>query len=336
MRQDEALADTRRSSRTPGGTEDQFRVLVQNVLDYAIFMLDANGYVTVWNEGAARLKGYAEHEIIGQHFAIFFTPEDRQLGKPEYEKGMAEAHGRYEGEGWRVRKDGSRFWGNEIITAIRDASGRLTGFTKIARDLTERRAMEEALRESEERHRLLVENVRDYAVFTLDADGRVTSWNPGAQRVFGYDGEEIIGRHGAVLFTPEDVATGEHAKELATALAEGRASDDRWQVRRDGSRFWASGVTNAMRDEAGALRGFAKVCRDLTEHKQVAEQRERLLEQEKLARLQAEQAMTVRDELLAVVSHQLRTPLTAILLWAKLMRAGALTEQDQARAVETI
>jgi PAS domain S-box-containing protein len=154
--------------------------------------------------------------------------------------------------------------------------------------------------------------------------------------VFGYAAEEIIGRHGVVLFTPEDVATGEHAKELATALAEGRASDDRWQVRKDGSRFWASGVTSAMRDDAGALRGFAKVCRDLTEHKQVAEQREHLLEQEKLARLQAEQSMTVRDELLAVVSHELRTPLTAILLWAKLMRAGALTDQDQARAIETI
>jgi PAS domain S-box-containing protein len=336
MRQNEEFDMAAPAGRVPAGADDPFRLLVQHVLDYAIFMLDADGRVTVWNEGAARLKGYTEEEIIGQNFAIFFTPEDRQLGKPEYERGMAVAHGRYEGEGWRVRKDGTRFWGNEILTAIRDADGRLTGFTKVARDLTQRKAMEDALRESEERHRLLVENVRDYAVFTLDPDGRVTSWNTGAQRLFGHSSDEIIGRHGSVLFTPEDVATGEHAKELATALTEGRASDDRWQMRKDGSRFWASGVTSAMRDEAGALRGFAKVCRDLTEYKQVEEQRERLLEQEKLARLQAEQAMTMRDEFLAIVSHELRTPLTAILLWAKLMRTGAVSEQERAKVIETI
>jgi len=333
----ERMCNDARSDVGPtGDTDGQFRLLVQNVLDYAIFMMDAEGRVTAWNEGATRLKGYTPEEVIGQHFSIFFTPEDRRIGKPEYEKNMAEAHGRHEGEGWRVRKDGTRFWGNEIITAIRDADGRVTGFTKIARNLTERKRMEDELREREERIRLMVESIRDYAVFVMDPDGRITSWNTGAERVFGYDEGEIVGRPGSLLFTPEDIQAGEHARELATALAEGRASDDRWQVRKGGVRFWASGVTHAIRDAEGALRGYAKVCRDLTEWKQVEAQRERLLEQEKLARLEAEQAMTMRDQFLAVVSHELRTPLTAILLWAKLMRTGAVKEREWARAVETI
>jgi PAS domain S-box-containing protein len=314
----------------------RFSLLVQNVPDYAIFMLDPEGRVTIWNDGAARLKGYTEQEILGRHFSIFFTPEDQARGMPEHERGMAEIHGRYEGEGWRVRKDGTRFWGNEILTALRGADGQLVGFTKVARDLTDRKRMEDALREGEERYRLLVENIRDHAVHTIDPDGRITSWNPGAQRAFGYAADEVVGRPVALLFTPEDRAAGQPGRELAAAAADGQASDDRWQMRKDGTRFWANGVTSAIRDGGGALRGFAKVCRDQTDAKRVEEQRERLLERETAARQEAEQAAVIRDEFLAVVSHELRTPLAAILIWAKMLQSGVVRGPQRAEALDTI
>ena len=319
-------------------SDARFRVLVQNIRDYAVMMLDPQGRVTAWNEGAARLKLYSEEEIVGQHFSIFYPPEELAQGRPEQEIRTAEAEGRSEVEGFRVRRDGSRFWVNEIVTAIRDDEGRLRGFAKISRDLTETKRIRDALSESEERYRLLVENVRDYAIFMMDGAGRVVTWNPGARRIFGYEEAEIIGRDGSILFTPEDQATGEHEKELGTALAEGRAVDERWQMRKDGSRFWASGVSTAMRDASGGVRGFSKVCRDLTERRLVEQQRERLLEQEMRARMEAERAITMKDEFLATVSHELRTPLTAILLWSRLLRSGALGDDDEqrARALDTI
>ena len=311
-------------------------LILDNIHDYAIFMLDSSGRVATWNEGAARVKGYAPEEIIGQHFSIFYTPEDQRRGQPLAEQRVAEAEGRCEREGFRVRKDGTRFWGNEIITAIRDDRGELLGFVKIARDLSERKRTEDALRESEERYRLMVENIRDYAVFTTDPDGRVSSWNPGAERVFGYADQEIMGRSGAILYTPEDRAEGVYEKELATALSEGRALDERWQLRKGGQRFWASGITTPLRDPSGGLRGFVKIARDQTQARQVEEQRERVLEQEKIARLEAERAISMKDEFIAVVSHELRTPLTAILLWAKMLRAGTVKPGDHPRVLETI
>ena len=314
------------------------RLIVQEVRDYAIYLLDTGGRIRSWNQGAELLTGYAPDDVVGRHFEIFFTEEDRARAKPQYEMAVAAEQGRFEEESWRVRKDGTRFWASEVITAVHDDASppRLTGFLKIVRDLSQRKRMEDKLRQSEERHRLLVDNVRDHAVFMIDPDGRVMTWNPGAQRVFGYAEEEIVGRHGSILFTAEDVAAGEHDKELATALSEGRASDDRWQVRKGGERFWVSGVTTAIRDPGGGFLGFAKVCRDLTERRLAEERQQKLLEQEKLARWEAEKAMRVRDEFLAIVSHELRTPLTAVLLWARLLRTGAVKERERNRALETI
>ena len=317
-------------------SEQMFREFVRNVKDFAIFTLDPDGFVTSWNEGAQRLKGYAPEEIVGRHFSIFFPPEDVLLGKPETERRGAELDGRFEGEGFRVRKDGSRFWGNEIVTALRDGGGKLLGFIKIARDLTERRTMEDALRASAETHRLMVENAKDYAIFTLDLAGRVTSWNTGAQRVFGFAEHEIVGRTGDLLFTPEDRAAGVYEQELATALSEGRAMDDRWQQRKGGERFFAMGVTTPLLDAGAGLRGFVKICQDRTEEQQLREQRERLLEQEKIARLEAERAMMMRDQFLSVVSHELRTPLTSILLWSKMLRAGSVKPEEFPQVFKSI
>ena len=158
------------------------RLLVREVRDYAIFALDARGHVRTWNAGARLLKGYEPHEIQGRHFALFYTPEDQAAGKPQFEMDQAEKHGRFEDESWRVRKDGSRVWTNEIITPLRDAGGNLTGLTKMSRDLSERRRMEEALRPSEARYRSIVDAARDHAIFQLDPQNVVVSWNPGAER----------------------------------------------------------------------------------------------------------------------------------------------------------
>ncbi|WP_308203917.1 PAS domain-containing sensor histidine kinase [Goodfellowiella coeruleoviolacea] len=247
------------------------RLLVQNVLDYGIFMLDTRGYVVTWNAGAERIKGYRADEIVGRHFSTFYPAEDVAAGKPDWELEVAVAEGRLEDEGWRIRKDGSRFWANVVITALFDETGELRGFGKVTRDLTERRMAEERLRESEERFRLLVQNVLDYGIFMLDTRGYVASWNAGAERIKGYRADEIVGRHFSTFYPAEDVAAGKPDWELEVAVAEGRLEDEGWRIRKDGSRFWANVVITALFDETGELRGFGKVTRDLTERR-MAEQ----------------------------------------------------------------
>ena len=256
------------ASHTALDTEVSFSLLVESVRDYAILMLDPEGRVLTWNRGAEAIKGYRAGEIIGKPFSRFYPPEDVQAHKPERALEAATRDGRIEDEGWRIRKDGSRFWADVVITAVRDAQGRLRGFVKVTRDLTERRRMEEKLRRSEERSRQLVDSVRDYAILLLDTEGRVLSWNSGAQRIKGYRAEEILGEHFSRFFTPEDVAAGVPAHHLQQAASEGQYEDEGWRVRKDGSRFWANSVLTAVRDERGTLTGFAKVTRDLTERRQ--------------------------------------------------------------------
>jgi PAS domain S-box-containing protein len=278
-------------------SEERFRLLVQGAQDYAIFLLDNTGHVMSWNEGAQRIKGYTADEIIGKHISIFYPREAQQSNWPQRELEEAVRLGRFEDEGWRVRKDGSRFWANVVIAALRDSEGVHRGFSKITRDLTERRAHEERLRQSEERFRLLVDGVEDYAIFMLDPEGIVTSWNTGAQRITGYRPEEIIGQSFERFYPPEDVAAGRPAEELRATKLNRRVEDHGWRVRKDGTRYWSEIVVTALQDPDGRLRGFAKVARDLSERKRL----EILQEQGRHL-----------TEFLAMLAHELRNPLAPI------------------------
>jgi PAS domain S-box-containing protein len=322
--------------------EDRFRLLVESVKDYAIFMLDPEGRVQTWNSGARLIKGYEAGEIIGQHFSKFYPPESLARDFPAHELRVAAAEGRFEDEGWRVRKDGSRFWANVLITAILDDRKQLLGFAKVTRDLTHRREHEESMRQSEERFRLLVEGVSDYAIFMLSADGSVATWNSGAARIKGYSSEEIIGQHFSKFYPEDAVESGWPEHELRVAAAEGRFVDEGWRLRKDGSRFWAHVTITALRDDDQRLRGFAKLTRDLTERKRTealevsGAERAELLEAERSARMLAQRSARMKDEFLATLSHELRTPLNAILGWAQLLRARAPAPEELQRGMEII
>ncbi|MFK4499264.1 PAS domain S-box-containing protein [Bradyrhizobium japonicum] len=272
-------------------SEGRYRLLVEAITDYAIYMLDRDGHVTSWNPGAKRFKGYEAEEIIGHHFSTFYTETEREQKVPALALEEAERTGRFEREGWRVRKDGTQFWAHVIIDAIRSPKGELVGFAKITRDLTERRAAEAKLRESEQQFRLMVQSVTDYAIYMLDVEGNVASWNAGAQRIKGYAPEEIIGRHFSNFYTEEDRAAGLPRTGLQTASRDGRWEHEGQRVRKDGTRFWAHVVIDAIRDDDGKLVGFAKVTRDITERREAE------------AALQAAQATMIRSQKLEAIGQ---------------------------------
>ncbi|HZQ41543.1 MAG TPA: PAS domain S-box protein [Rhizomicrobium sp.] len=285
----------------------RYRILVEAVTDYAIFMLDPTGVVTSWNAGAQRIKGYTAREIIGQHFSRFYTEEDQTSGLPA--KVLAAAReGKFETEGWRVRKDGTRFWAHVVVHPIRDPGGELTGFAKVTRDLSERQKAQEALRLSEQQFRLLVQGVTDYAIFMLNPEGVVANWNAGAQRIKGYTPNEIIGQHFSRFYTEEDRRNGMPQKALDMAIREGRFETEGWRVRKDGTRFWSHVVIDPIRDDDGNLLGFAKITRDATERKQTQESLERAREA-----LFQSQKMDAVGKLTGGVAHDFNNLLMAIL-----------------------
>ena len=251
--------------RPPAQNAWPLQLLIDSVIDYAIYMIDLDGRVASWNSGAARLKGYSAEEIIGQPFARFFTPEDLATEFPERALAAAAQTGRFESEGWRVRADGSRFWALAVIDAVRDRDGKLLGFAKVTRDMTERRLEQSRLLESERRFRHLVQSVVDYAIFQVDRDGVVATWNRGAERINGYSADEIIGRRFSVFYTEEDRVADVPARMLAAAASEGRFEAEGWRVRKDGARFWATAVVDPIRDDNGEIVAFATVTRDITE-----------------------------------------------------------------------
>ena len=247
----------------------RLQLLVQSVVDYAIYLISPDGRVLTWNSGAEKLKGYGAEEIIGRSFTAFYTAEDRDLGIPQRALDVAGRTGRFETEGWRVRKDGTLFWALVVIDAVHSEAGELLGFAKVTRDLTERQFAQQSLVESERRYRQLIEAVTDYAIFQLDAKGFISTWNPGAERIKGYRAEEIIGSHFSCFYTAEDQKAGMPAQVLETAKREGRYEAEAWRVRKDGSLLFASVVIDPIRDDDGEVIGFAKVTRDITERHKV-------------------------------------------------------------------
>jgi PAS domain S-box-containing protein len=284
---------------------DRFELLVRSVRDYAIFMLDTQGRVMTWNAGAENIKGWKADEIIGRSFETFYPEDAVASGWPKTELRRATELGRFEDQGWRVRKDGTQFWANVVITALRDDSGTLVGYAKVTRDLTEWRMQEEALRQSEEQFRLLVESVKDYALFMLDPSGVVRTWNAGAAAIHGYTAAQAIGRHFSVFFTDEDRAAGRPEAELEKARRDGRTQVEAWRLRRDGSLFWADVKLSCVFDPLGRMLGFAKVTRDLTEQRRLAD---------------IEGASRRMTNFLAMLAHELRNPLAPIRNAASIMQ----------------
>lgn len=301
---------------------DIFRLLVDAVTDYGIFALDRDGYIQTWNAGAERLMGYPAEEIVNTHFSRFYTASDLSRQHPEFELRRAREDGRYHEEAWRLKKDGSRFWANVSIIRMCDREGRHIGFTKVTGDLTERKLADEKLRASEERMRLMIDSVQDYAIIMLDRHGTVKTWNGGARQITGFAADEIIGHGLATFYLPDEARTGRPVLDLRTAREYGRVEGEGWRVRKDGSRFWAQATLTPIFGDAGLLLGYSCVTRDLTERVRSESCVRRAQDdlERRIAERTAELARAVRarDELVSLASHELKTPLTSLKLAAQI------------------
>jgi PAS domain S-box-containing protein len=309
-------------------TQDgRYRLLVQAVTDYAIYMLDPDGRVTSWNPGAQRFKGYTPSEIIGRHFSQFYTEQDLQAGLPARALEISAREGKFESEGWRVRKDGSRFWAHVVIDPVRSPEGELVGYAKITRDLTERKAAERLLLQEEEQFRLLVQSVTDYALYMIDAEGYVSSWNHGAERIKQYRADEIIGQHFSKFYTEGDRQKGDPQNALATARREGRFEKEGWRVRKDGTQFWANVIIDPVYDDTGTIIAFAKVTRDITERRET----QKALDQAREA-LAHSQKMDAIGQLTGGIAHDFNN-LLMVILGSLEMVGKRLPENERTRTL---
>src|SRR6202051_1976538 len=311
-------------------SERRFRLLGEGVVDYAIYMLDPDGIITNWNAGAKRIKGYEADEVIGRHFQIFYPEEDREAGLPARSLKTARENGKFEAEGWRVRKDGTKFLASVVLDALYEGN-ELIGFAKITRDITERNKAADALRESERHFRLLVNGVTDYALYMLNPDGIITNWNAGGQRIKGYLPEEIIGQHFSCFYSKADQAAGRPARALRLSLENGRYEEEGWRVRKDGTFFWASVAIDPIRDDDNTLLGFAKITRD------ISERREAQLNLEKIQRQLAEsQKLDALGQLTGGVAHDFNNLLMVITGHIHTLKKIAGNDAKSLRAVEAI
>ncbi len=311
-------------------SERRFRLLVEAVVDYAIYMLDPDGIITSWNSGAERIEGYGSAEAIGRHFSMFYTPEDREAGVPDRSIETARREGRFAAEGWRVRKDGTRFLASVVIDAIYD-EGELVGFAKITRDNTERQTAQIALHDSERNFKLLIGGVTDYALYLLDPQGHVSTWNVGGERIKGYLPSEIIGQHFSRFYTEADRAAGRPARALKIARETGRYEEEGWRVRKDGSFFWASVIIDPIRDDDGKLIGFAKITRDITERREAQIAFERLQKQ-----LAESQKMDALGQLTGGVAHDFNNLLMIVAGNIHTLKKVAAQDPKATRAAQAI
>jgi PAS domain S-box-containing protein len=309
---------------------EHFRLLVDSITDYAVYMLSPAGFVISWNAGAERFKGYTAAEVIGQHFSRFYTEEDRAINLPARALQIAVSEGKFEDEGWRLRKDGRRFWASVVIDPMWDNEGKLIGFAKITRDITERKKAAEALHASEEQFRLLVQGVTDYAIYMLSPEGTISSWNAGAVRIKGYQHAEAMGTHFSRFYTEEDRLAGLPMSALKTAAAKGRFESEGWRIRKDGSRFWAHVVIDPIRDALGELIGYAKITRDITERRQAAE----ALERAKEALFQSQKLEAI-GTLTGGIAHDFNNLLTVVANGIEIL-AKELQTPTSLKVLETI
>ncbi len=308
---------------------DIYHKMIEEIEDYAIILLDKNGFIRDWNKGAEKIKLYNEGEILGKHFSIFYLQEDIDANLPQKLLTQAEETGKAVHEGWRKRKDGSKFWGSITITAIHDEKHNVIGFSKVTRDLTEKKRTEDELRMSEERYHRMIAEVQDYAIILLDENGFIQNWNIGAEKIKGYKADEIVGKHFSIFYPAEDQQNKLPDQLLERARAEGKALHEGWRIRKDGSRFWGTIVITALHGKDNTIIGFSKVTRDLTEKK---------IADEKLLSYTAELEIQngELEQFAYVASHDLQEPLRKIQTFTELIKDNYNDEQFVDRYFEKL